>query len=107
MLTRSGGREAAARQLAEIQSAFAREEGSLRELLQPGLRIALIVAVGLSVFGQLSGVNIVVYYGPEILKSAGFPIHGAFQWQVVLGVINLIFTVIAVLAVDRWGAGPC
>jgi MFS transporter, SP family, arabinose:H+ symporter len=106
ILARIGGKEAAARQMAEIQGAFRQEAGSLGELFRPGLRIALLVAVGLSVFGQLSGVNIVVYYGPVILKSAGFPIHGAFQWQVVLGIINFVFTVIAVLAVDRLGRRP-
>jgi MFS transporter, SP family, arabinose:H+ symporter len=65
-----------------------------------------MVAVGLSIFGQLSGVNVVVYYGPEILKSAGLPLQGAFQWQVALGVINLIFTLFAIFLVDSVGRRP-
>ena len=106
ILTRIAGRKTADCELAEIRKALLQEKGSLKELFQPGLRVALIVALGLAVFGQLSGVNIVVYYGPEILTSAGFPLQGAFQWQVALGVINLIFTVIAILVVDSGGRRP-
>ncbi|MCP3987341.1 MAG: sugar porter family MFS transporter, partial [bacterium] len=71
-LTRISGSEVAQRELVEIQDALSHEEGTLAELFRPGLRMALLVGVMLSVFGQLSGVNIVVYYGPKILAAAGF-----------------------------------
>jgi MFS transporter, SP family, arabinose:H+ symporter len=106
ILERIGGPEVAARELTEIQASLAQEEGTIGELFQPGLRVALIIAVGLSVFGQLSGVNIVVYYGPEILKAAHLPLQDAFQWQVVLGIINFIFTVIAIFLIDSRGRRP-
>ena len=92
--------------MADIQAVLAQKQGSLRRVVPARLRTALLVAVGLAVFGQLSGVNIVVYYGPEILKSAHMPLQDAFQWQVVLGIINFIFTVVAILTVDRWGRRP-
>ena len=60
------------KELEDIQHAMAYEEGSISELFRSGLRLALLVGVMLSVFGQLSGVNIVVYYGPKILAAAGF-----------------------------------
>jgi SP family arabinose:H+ symporter-like MFS transporter len=60
----------------------------------------------LSVFGQLSGVNIVVYYGPKILMAAGYRSAGALLGQVGFGMINLIFTVIALTVIDRWGRRP-
>lgn len=72
-LTRISGAETARRELAEIQHSLANEEGSLAELFRPGLRRALLVGVMFSVFGQLSGVNIVVYYGPKILAAFAFP----------------------------------
>jgi MFS transporter, SP family, arabinose:H+ symporter len=106
ILDRIGGPAAAQRQLAEIRQSLAQEEGSLGELFRPGMRRALLVAVSLAIFGQLSGVNIVVYYGPAILKSAGLPLHGAFQWQVALGVVNLVFTLIAIPLVDSLGRRP-
>jgi SP family arabinose:H+ symporter-like MFS transporter len=60
----------------------------------------------LSVFGQLSGINIVVYYGPKILMAAGYRSVGALLGQVGFGVINLIFTIIALTVIDRWGRRP-
>jgi len=101
----SGG-ETARRQLDEIQAAAAHEEGRLRELLRPGLRTALLVAVMLSVFGQLSGVNIVVYYGPKILMAAGYEDIAAMLGQVGFGLINLVFTIIALLVIDHLGRRP-
>jgi SP family arabinose:H+ symporter-like MFS transporter len=54
----------------------------------------------------LTGVNIVVYYGPTILKEAGFPFGSALQYQVALGVINLLATLVAIWKVDSWGRRP-
>ena len=68
LLARVGGQEMARREMAGIQDDPADKAGSIRELFQPGLRMALLVAVGLSVFGQMTGVNIVVYYGPPFSK---------------------------------------
>ena len=79
---------------------------SIRELLKPGLRRALAIGIGLSVFGQFTGVNIVIYYGPTILEGAGFALTNAIQFQVLIGVINLIFTIIALLKIDSWGRRP-
>jgi SP family arabinose:H+ symporter-like MFS transporter len=62
--------------------------------------------VMLSVFGQLSGVNIVVYYGPKILMAAGYEDLAALLSQVGFGFINLVFTILALLLIDRWGRRP-
>ena len=106
ILEKISGTLTAKRELAEITEAVTREEGSLGELFKPGLRMALIVGIGLSVFGQLSGVNIVVVYGPKILMAAGFEEFGAFLGQVGFGMINLVFTIIAILVVDSLGRRP-
>jgi len=70
------------------------------------LRMALIVGIGLSVFGQFTGVNIIVYYGPSILENAGFKLDSALQFQVAIGIINLIFTLIALWKIDDLGRRP-
>jgi SP family arabinose:H+ symporter-like MFS transporter len=90
----------------EIKLAFNREEGTIRELFRPGLRLALIVGLGLSIFGQLTGVNVVIYYGPTILEGAGFKLENALQFQVAIGIINFVFTIIALWKIDRWGRRP-
>ena len=78
----------------------------IKILLQPGWRKALAVGVGLSVFGQFTGVNIVIYYGPTILESAGYALNNAIQFQVLIGIINLLFTIIALFKIDSWGRRP-
>ena len=106
ILTRVSGSATARREAADIQESLGREAGSLWELFQPGLRRALLVGVMLSVFGQLSGVNIVVYYGPKILAAAGYQDDAALLSQVLFGLINLVFTVVALAVIDRWGRRP-
>lgn len=75
-------------------------------LLKPGLRRALAVGIGLSVFGQFTGVNIVIYYGPSVLEGAGFALSSAVQFQVLIGLINFIFTIVALTRIDSWGRRP-
>lgn len=100
------GNRAAELEVREIRQGTGQHQGSVRELFCPGLRQALLLGVMLSVFGQLSGVNIVVYYGPKILMAAGYRSVGALLGQVAFGFINLIFTMIALTVIDRWGRRP-
>ncbi len=106
ILEKISGIKVAEVEFREILSSLGQERGKLRELFRPGLRTALIVAVGLSVFGQLTGINAVIYYGPEILKEAGIQFGNALQFQIILGIINLVFTVLALLLIDKLGRRP-
>ncbi len=106
ILSRISGASVAHSELEEIRKTVTQVKGKIGDLLKPGLRLALIVGVGLSVFGQFTGVNIIVYYGPTILEDAGFQLSSALQFQVAIGVINLIFTIIALWKIDTWGRRP-
>jgi SP family arabinose:H+ symporter-like MFS transporter len=106
ILEKVNGSLAAREELVQIKNAVNHEEGTIRELFRPGLRIALLVGIGLSVFGQLTGVNIVIYYGPTVLENAGFKLDSALQFQVAIGVINLVFTILALWKIDSWGRRP-
>ncbi len=106
ILVRVSGEVMAKAELAEIKESVNHVKVKISDLLKPGLRLALIVGVGLSVFGQFTGVNIVVYYGPTVLENAGFMLDSALQFQVAIGVINLIFTIIALWKIDKWGRRP-
>ena len=106
VLVKISGAVIAKTELAQIKETVNHVKGKIGELIKPGLRLALIVGVGLSVFGQFTGVNIIVYYGPTILESAGFKLDSALQFQVAIGIINLIFTIIALWKIDSWGRRP-
>lgn len=106
LLERISGSEVAQKELKEIKKSLTQEKGELRELFRPGLRIALVVAIGLSVFGQFTGINAVIYYGPIILEQTGIQFGNALQYQVILGLINLVFTILALWLIDKIGRRP-
>lgn len=106
ILTRVGGRVHAASEMREIQDAVSHEGGSLADLFNPGLRIALLIGVALAIFQQITGINTILYYAPEIFKSAGFDTSNALLFSVYVGLINGLFTVFAILLVDRLGRRP-
>ncbi len=106
ILAKINGAAAAEAELIVIYNAITEKKGRLKDLLRPGLRSALIAGLGLSVFGQFTGVNIIVYYGPDILRDAGFNFGSALKFQVAIGLINLIFTVLALWKIDNWGRRP-
>ncbi len=108
VLTRVGGREEALKSMKEIQEVIAEETGSLRDLLQPGMRRALAIGVALAVLQQVTGVNTVLFYGSIIFKEqvGGHSESAAIGANVIVGVINFLFTIVALWIIDRVGRKP-
>jgi SP family arabinose:H+ symporter-like MFS transporter len=79
------------------------EKGSWRELLSPAVRPALIVGFVLAAFSQASGITALLSFLPEIFKSAGQNSSDAFVQSILVGVVNLLFTLLAIVLVDRAG----
>ena len=78
-----------------------------RALLEPAIRPALIVAVGLFFLQQLSGINAVIYYAPQIFSHAGFDSASTQMLATVgVGTVNLLTTVLAMFLIDRIGRRP-
>ena len=92
-------------QLREIERAIAEESGSLRQLLDKGLRRPLLIGVTLAILQQVTGINTVIYYGSIIFtEQAGAQSTSAALWaNVLVGAMNLVFTVIALFTIDRLG----
>lgn len=95
-------------EMAEMRRGIDEEKtASFRELVQPVLRPALIVAVGLFIIQQFTGINTVIYYAPRIFKDAGFGAGSAAIWATVsVGVINVLATLGALALIDRVGRKP-
>ncbi|MDD4515611.1 D-xylose transporter XylE [Massilibacteroides sp.] len=70
-----------------------------------GVKI-IIIGVLLSGFQQFVGINVVLYYAPEIFKTMGAETDAALLQQIIVGAVNLSFTVLAILTVDRFGRRP-
>ena len=93
-------------ELAAISQTVAHESSSLRQLFQPGMRAALVIGVVLAVFQQVTGINVFLYFAPEIFKKMGAGGDVALLQTVVVGAVNLGFTVLALGVVDRLGRKP-
>ena len=98
----------AAGEFDEIRETVAEEQGTLRQLLEPGLRKPLVIAVMLAFLQQVTGVNTVLYYGSIIFreqvgeKSA----VAAIGVNVIIGFINVLATIVAIWIIDRVGRKP-
>ena len=72
-------------------------------LLRPGIFKAVIVGVCIAMLGQFMGVNAVLYYGPSIFEQAGLSGGDSLMYQVLVGLVNTLTTVLALLIIDKVG----
>jgi len=105
-LERVGGPAYAEAELAAIEQAMALEEGGFIELLTGPFRKPLLIAVVLMAFSQFCGINAIMYYSSKIFESAGGGRNAAFTSSVWVGLINLVFTFVAIGLVDKAGRRP-
>jgi len=108
VLARVGGEAFAAQALADIEATLVNETEKVdfRELLQPGMRRVLLLGVGLAVFQQWCGINVIFNYAEEIFVSAGYDISDTLKNIAWTGSVNLVFTFVALGTVDRGGRRP-
>ncbi len=103
-LTRIFGVAEADRQISETQAMITSElQTDWRILFKPGYRLALLIGVCLAILGQFMGVNVIFYYGPIIFKEAGMEAQGSLNFQIIVGAVNVVSTVLGMLLVDRIG----
>lgn len=74
-----------------------------RALFQPGVRKVLVIGIVLAVFQQWCGINVIFNYAHEIFSEAGYAVSDVLMNIVVTGVTNVLFTLVALYTVDRWG----
>jgi len=102
ILTKINGIEKAKAILAEIKETV---HEKVEHVLTYGWKV-LIIGILLSVFQQAVGINVVLYYAPTIFKGLGFG-NDAAMWQtVIMGIVNIIFTLVAIFTVDKFGRKP-
>jgi SP family xylose:H+ symportor-like MFS transporter len=106
ILTRVDGAQYAQTELLEIKDAIAHESGSIKQLFQPGMKIVLVIGIVLAVLQQVTGINVFLYFGTEIFKKMGSETNAALLQTVIVGTVNLSFTIIAIWTVDKVGRKP-
>lgn len=72
-------------------------------LMKPGIRKAVLIGAAIAILGQFMGVNAVLYYGPTIFSDSGLSSGDSLFYQVLVGLVNTLTTVIALLIIDKVG----
>lgn len=101
-----GGVAHADEEIAAVRSVAGEEEGRLSELFHTRFRRPLIIAVLLMMFSQFSGINAIMYYSTKIFTTAGVGIADSFTSSAVVGLVNVVFTFVAIALVDKAGRRP-
>ena len=102
ILSRINGAEEGSRVLAEIKDNIIEKK---ERLLAYGAGVIVIGAL-LSFFQQAIGINVVLYYAPRIFENLGASGDASMMQTIVMGVVNIIFTLVAIFTVDKFGRKP-
>jgi sugar porter (SP) family MFS transporter len=104
------GAESARAELAEVleslHSEASREQASVGELFRPAMRLVLTIGVAVAILQQITGINSVFFYAPMIFEQSGIGTDASFMQAVLVGLVNLLFTVLAILLIDKLGRRP-
>lgn len=103
VLTKISGIDRAKEVMAEIKASV--QQHTSAKVLSFG-KTVIIIGILLSVFQQFVGINVALYYAPRIFESMGAEKDASMMQTVIMGLVNVVFTLIAIFTVDKWGRKP-
>ncbi|MBT8303759.1 MAG: sugar porter family MFS transporter [Bacteroidia bacterium] len=108
ILNRIGGDDYAESTIQEIQRGLDKKEvkGKVSDLFNSKYAIIMTIALGIAFFQQITGINAIFYYAPTIFEQAGGSTDSSFLQAIVVGLTNLVFTLVAIWLIDRLGRKP-
>ncbi len=110
VLSRVAGAGGAGGVLREVKDSIAAEaklgRASWRVLLHPSLRLVMSIGIAVGILQQITGINAVFFYAPMIFEQSGIGTNAAFMQAALVGLVNLVFTVVAMGMIDRFGRRP-
>ncbi len=110
VLERVGGPSQARTDLQAVHASIAAETGNdragLRDLFHPSMKLVLTIGIAVGILQQITGINSVFFYSPMIFEQSGIGTNAAFMQAVLVGLVNLVFTIAAMLLIDRLGRRP-
>jgi MFS family permease len=108
ILIKIGGKDYAQITIEEIQRGIAKKQpaGTFGELFSNRMTTIMIIAFGIAFFQQITGINAIFYYAPTIFEQAGGSTDSSFLQAIVVGLTNLVFTLVAIRLIDKLGRKP-
>ena len=110
IMIRASGEGRADEEIQAVKASIASDAGKkkvpLRELFAPAMRLVLLIGVVVAIIQQITGINAVFFYAPMIFEQSGIGTNASFMQAILVGLANLVFTVLAILLIDRLGRKP-
>ncbi len=110
VLKKVNGDEQAGTEFREIRESLdkvaGQEKGSYRDVFTKKMTTVLIIGLGIAFFQQITGINAIFYYAPMIFEMAGGGKDAAFMQAIIIGLTNVVMTVVAMFLIDRLGRKP-
>lgn len=110
VLKKVNGEEVAQQEFKEIKASLNKdinsEKASFREVLSKKMKTVLIIGLGIAFFQQITGINAIFYYAPMIFEMAGGGKDAAFMQAIIIGLTNVVMTIVAMFLIDRLGRKP-
>jgi len=110
VLERASGPERAKADLIVVEESLTSDsvsqEGSIKQLFQPAMKLVLTIGLSVAILQQITGINSVFFYAPMIFEQSGIGTNASFVQAILVGVVNLVFTVIAMMLIDKVGRRP-
>jgi sugar porter (SP) family MFS transporter len=110
VMTRFTNVEDAQRDIDAIKASIAqeenKEEAKVADLFKPNMKLVITIGVVVGVLQQITGINSVFFYAPMIFEQSGIGTDASFIQAILVGLTNLVFTILAILFIDRLGRKP-
>ncbi len=110
IMTRACGPEEAAKIIQSVKDSMAdtsqKEKTPIKTLFKPALRLVLTIGLVIGILQQITGINSVFFYAPMIFEQSGIGTDASFSQAIYVGLINLVFTLIAISLIDKLGRKP-
>lgn len=103
VLVNVGGETNANYEIAEIKESLKQKTIGFKKLFNTGLSRVLFVGIFLAIFVQMTGINTVIDYAPAVLEKVGLAVGDALFYTIGIGIVNFIFTWVAIIFIDRIG----
>lgn len=107
ILEEANGAEEASKVISEIQNSIEadakKERAPISELFAPAMRFVLTIGIVIAILQQITGINAVFFYAPMIFEQSGIGTDASFVQAILVGLINLVFTILAISLIDRIG----
>lgn len=104
------GAEQAGTALRAVKESIAGEKHKdkvrVMELFKPAMRLVLVIGIGVAILQQITGINSVFFYAPMIFEQSGIGTDASFWQAILVGLTNLVFTIVAIAMIDRFGRKP-